>query len=185
MTWLGLPMLRALSEGPRLTSELARAVGITTDHAGRVCRCLRARGVLRTGGGVHELTKAGRDAVARGEEITCGPQRGTVRREGSLRARAWRAMRIKERFGLDDLLTLLCDGDERAPANNLRSYLHALEAAGYLARLRRPDADGGPRWLLILNSGPKAPAWNKQTRTLTDPNTGAVILILARGGRDA
>lgn len=184
MTWLGLPMLRALSEGPKLTSELALAVGITTDHAGRVCRCLRARGVLRTGGGIHELTEAGREAVERGEEITCGPQRGTVRREGSLRARAWRAMRIKERFGLDDLLTLLCDGSERTSQSNLRSYLIALERAGYLARLKRSAANGGPRWLLILNSGPQAPAWNKQTRTIADPNTGAVIPVPARGGDD-
>lgn len=180
MAWLGLPALRALAEGPRLTRELARILGIPQGQAKGVCRCLRARGLVRTGEDVHELTDQGRQTVARGEEITCGPDKGQVRRDGSLRARAWRAMRIKEKFGVDELLTLLCDGTERQAEYNLQGYLRILERAGYLAELKRRGPEGSRRWWLARDTGPLAPAWNKVARTLADPNTGELHDVAAK-----
>lgn len=183
MAWLGLTMLRALSDGPKLTAELASAIGVGTDNAHQACRCLRARGLMRTAEGLHELTEAGRQAVECGEEITCGPSKGRVRRDGSLRAKAWRAMRIRERFSLDDLLLLLCDDGADKAERNLRDYLSALERSGHLTRLKRQGANGSPRWWLARDTGPKAPAWNKRTRTLADPNTGEIIPIPAQERR--
>lgn len=177
MNWLGLPALRALAEGPLLTGELAKALGLATDKAGQVCRCLRARGLVRTYERIHELTAAGRQAVKRGEEITCGPAKGAVRRGESLRARAWRAMRIKEKFSLDDLLTLLCDGTEKAAESNLKDFLRVLERAGYLMELKRRGGDGSRRWWLAKDTGLQAPSWNRLTRTLADPNTGEVYRV--------
>ncbi|SNR59405.1 hypothetical protein SAMN04488503_0225 [Humidesulfovibrio mexicanus] len=172
MTWHGLPALRALSSGPLLTAELSRAVGISLDSTRAVCRCLRARGLMRTVEGIHELTEAGHQAVACGQEITCGPNKGGVRRAESLRAKAWRAMRIKMKFSLDELLSLLCDGEEKDAEGNLRRYLRTLELAGYLVEMKRTGADGSRRWWLAKDTGLHAPAWNKKAWTLTDANTG-------------
>ncbi len=172
MTWLGLPTLRALASGPLLTAELAKAMGISVDSTRSVCRCLRARGLMRTVEGIHELTEAGRQAMTIGQEITCGPDKGGVRRAESLRAKAWRAMRIKVKFSLDELLSLLCDGEEKDAAGNLRRYLRALELTGYLVEMKRTGADGSRRWWLAKDTGLHAPAWNKKAWTLTDPNTG-------------
>ncbi len=89
-------------------------------------------------------------------------------------------MRIKEKFGLDELLSLLCDGTELSAEDNLRGYLLALERSGYLVRLNRRGADNSPRWWLSRNTGPNAPAWNRQTRTVADTNTGEVRHIETR-----
>lgn len=177
MTWYGLPVLRQLAEGPRLSAEVAAALGLATPQLKKTFRCLRARGYIRTVEGVHEITEAGRSTLEQDEEITCGPRKGRKRNEGSLRARAWRAMRIKEKFSLDDLLTLLCDGTELSAENNLRSYLRALEGAGYLVELKRRGPENTPRWWLSRDTGLRAPSWNRLTRTVADPNTGEVIYV--------
>lgn len=170
MSWRGLAALRALQAGPLLTRQLAAELGISADSALSVCRVLRGRGYLASTEGVHQLTLAGREALERGEEITSG---AAPHRPDSLRSKAWRVMRMRDGFGLEDLLDLLCSGAEGDPERNLGGYVRALEIAGYLLRLRRGAA---PRWRLRRerDTGPDAPSWNKKARTVTDPNTGEV-----------
>ena len=183
MAWNGLAILTALSAGPRLTRQIAASLGCPGRDIGRCLRMLARRGFIRSVEGVHELTDAGRVRADQGEEITSGPCNGSAvsRSAGNLRLRAWRLMRMRDAFGLDDLLTTLCDGSEATAAGNLRTYLAALETAGYLARLRRGATRGAPRWRLRRerDTGPEAPAWNKKTRTLRDHNTGQVFRIPA------
>ncbi|WP_051349727.1 hypothetical protein [Megalodesulfovibrio gigas] len=64
---------------------------------------------------------------------------------------------------------LVADGTEKDAERQLRRYCKALEAAGYLVPMRSG-------WLLPAdrNTGPEAPAYNSQARTVTDPNTGDV-----------
>lgn len=179
MAWRGLDILRLLAGGPKLSRELADALGIDKDRARDVCKRLVARGLVQSVEGVHGITEAGAQALAGGAQVVSGPSKGgcVERYKGSLRAKAWRGLRIRRKAGVDDLLPLVL-GQETTPTDeakarqNLDCYLRALTKAGFLTELPRR---GGPaRWVLVRDSGPCAPAWNKAQRTVTDANTGEV-----------
>ena len=168
MGWLGLDILAALTHEALTTREVAAAIGgRREDSVRKACRRLHKQGLIYSvDGALHDLTEAGRSALDNGKLITSGPERGSIRRPDGLRARAWRLMRIKRKFGVADLCAQLCDGSQKDPEGNLQQYLLPLVRAGYLAPLR------SGRYLLIKDTGPLAPAWNKLTHCLTDPNTG-------------
>lgn len=182
MAWRGLSILNALKNGPRLTRQIAAELGmdrkVLRDCLGR----LAARDLVMTSEGCHEITETGRLALASGRELTSGPgmNKAVTRQGATLRAKAWRAMRIREVFSLDDLMMLICDGEEKDAARNLGGYIRALATAGYLVPMRRQNTGRHPgRWRLTNkgNTGPEAPAWNKKTRTVKDPNTGEVFSV--------
>ena len=184
MAWNGLTILNTLADGPKLTRQIAASLGTTSNSLVRCLRKLQQKGLLINAEGVHQITEKGRATLAEGREITSGPCSGQAasRRGNTLRAKAWRAMGMRDGFGLDDLLTLLCDGDEGDAENNLASYLRALEAAGFLTPMR-PGSCGKPRWRLKRDrAGGEPPAWNKATRTLRDHNTGEVFAIPRKQG---
>lgn len=181
MAWNGLTILNALADGPRLTRQIAAASGVSASSLKDCLKMLRGRGLILTVEGNHQLTEAGREAHASGKEITSGPCNGQAvsRHAKTLRSRAWRAMRIRDGFSLDDLLTMLCDGTEADAERNLRTYILALVSAGYLMPLPKRGENPLRRWRLRRDhdTGPEAPAWNKKTRTLTDHNTGKTVII--------
>jgi hypothetical protein len=154
------------------------------------CLRLRKHGLLvRTSGDCHKLTRAGLAAVAEGKTIRSGPQgprTGRVVQKGSLRARAWRAMRIKRKFTVADIAMLCVEGGERDVESNLLKYLWGLERAGYVKKLpvrergTAPTSNGYVRWMLLVDNGPLPPVWRQAHGTLYDPNVEADI-CLARG----
>lgn len=176
MAWNGLSILNALADGPRLTRQVASALGRPSRDISSCLGALRRRGLIVTASGLHEITAKGRAALAAGVELTSGPCNGdtTSRHSKTLRAKAWRFMRIRDGFSVSDMLNTLCDGTEAHAENNLQSYVRALESAGYLQRLSRRGEAGQQRWRLRRDhdTGPEAPAWNKAARTLRDHNTG-------------
>ncbi|GAB7082321.1 helix-turn-helix domain-containing protein [Megalodesulfovibrio paquesii] len=157
--------------GCATTAEVHAAVGYAANSVRRALRTLRERGLVTSLEGLHELTAKGRAWIDAGLEITSGPRPGQAqsRHAQTLRAKAWRALRLKGKCSLDDLLMLVADGTEKDAEKQLRRYCRALEAAGYLVPMRSG-------WLLPAdrNTGPEAPAYNSKTRTVTDPNTGDV-----------
>ncbi|OIO05281.1 MAG: hypothetical protein AUJ49_01570 [Desulfovibrionaceae bacterium CG1_02_65_16] len=179
MAWRGLEILRLLEGGGKITRDLVDALGMTKAGVRDACKRLAARGLLERYQGVYCITPAGREALVGGSEVLTGPRKGSCaeRYKNSLRARAWRGLRIRRKVCLDDLLPLVQAAGatkeaERKTRQNLSNYLHALTEAGYLALLPRR---GGPlRWLLTRDTGPCAPAWHKAGRTVTDANTGEV-----------
>jgi len=179
MAWGRLAILNALADGPKLTRQLASSLGREIEMLSRCLRHLNRTGLILSVEGTHQITDKGRAALAEGREITSGPcgNAAPSRRALSLRQKAWRAMSIRDGFSLDDLLTMLCDGSEKEPERNLTRYLAALETAGYLLPLARRGEGGVKRWRLRRDriSGPEAPAFNTQTRRLTDCNTGQVF----------
>ena len=182
MAWRGLSVLAALRDGPKLTRQIAADLGMSSANTRANLAPLAARGLVRSREGCHQLTREGLEVLAAGREVTSGPGMGKVvtHHRGTLRARAWRAMRIQEVFSLDDLMLLLCDGEEKDAARNLGGYVRALAAAGYLAPMRRQHAGRhGERWRLTLagNTGPEAPAWNKARGMVIDQNTGKTFAI--------
>ena len=179
MAWRGCTILEALTGGPKLTRELTACAGVP-DLKGCL-RSLRARGFVSSAEGVHTITEQGRQALASGQKLTSGPcpRKAQARQRRSLRDKAWSAMRGRDFFSVEDLLfLLLSDGDSTTAQRNLQGYVTALEGAGYLVR---KNSKGPRRYRLRLdmNTGVLAPAWNKSTRTVTDPNTGKRVHVPA------
>lgn len=179
MAWRGLEVLGQLAGGPKLTRDLMDALGMTKSGVRDACKRLAARGLMQSVEGLHGITDAGLKALEGGANVVSGPSKGgcVERYKDSLRSRAWRALRIRQKACVDDLLPLVLDpaasGEEEDKARyNLDCYLRALTLAGLLLRL--PRRNGPERWLLTNNTGPCAPAWNKAQRTVTDTNTGEV-----------
>lgn len=179
MAWRGLDILRLLAGGPKLTRELADALGIPVERAKEHCRRLKDKGLMQSAEGVHGITEAGTLALAGGAEVVSGPSKGgcAERYKGSLRAKAWRGFRIRRKAGVDDLLPLVLGPETKPEAEakarqNMDCYLRALTKAGFLTELPRRGSPA--RWVLVRDSGPCAPAWNKAQRTVTDANTGEV-----------
>lgn len=134
--------------------------------------------------GCFTLTVAGKAFLAEGRRIASGqPKSGTRVRviAGGLRLKAWRAMRILQKFSIGDLLTHCVNGTEADATGNVGKYVRALTLAGYLTELRRAPgtsvtSNGFKRWLLVRDSGPAAPVWNQAAKAVTDANTQTVYL---------
>jgi hypothetical protein len=179
MAWRGLEILRLLEGGPKFRRELASSLGLNRDGVRDICARLERRGLLVSVEGLCQITEAGTQALAGGAEVVSGPGKGgcVERYKGSLRAKAWRGLRIRRKAGVNELLPLSLAPETEPEAEakarqNLDCYLRALTKAGFLTELPRR---GGPaRWVLVRDSGPCAPAWNKAQRTVTDANTGEV-----------
>lgn len=160
-------VLAALGRIPATTAQLVeRMPGVCVPSA---LATLRERGLVTSVQGVHQITDKGRAWVEAGVPVPMGPRPGQAgsRAAGTLRAKAWRYLRIKRKAGMDDLLFLVADGNEKDAEANLRRYLTALERAGVLIRTRSG-------WLLPSdrNTGPEAPSWNSKTKAVIDVNTG-------------
>lgn len=177
---------------PRECVTEAHLAEVTLKNAKSVensCRILRKHGLVRkTEQGCYKLTTAGRAAIAEGARLRSGPKgarTGHLVREGTLRSRAWLAMRISRKFSIDDIVMLAIRGGERDIHSNLGKYCRTLARAGYLRPLPTREAgtaltsNGFVRYLLLKNTGPKAPVWKQSRGTLYDPNTEEEIALAA------
>ena len=179
-------ILNALAgaEGLLTTKAIADGTGIDRIQVSKSCTILRSRGLIaQEAVGRFRATPAGREFLAQGQAVQSGPigpHTGKPRPQG-LRARAWAAMRAQGQFTVGGLVEIAVKGGEAYPHNNIRAYVRKLEAAGYVARLRRrqagtaPTSNGYIRYLLLKNTGPKAPIWRPRKGALFDPNTRAEI----------
>ncbi len=168
----------------------ARLVEITGKNAKSIensCRILRKHGLIsKNAQGCHKLTPAGRAAVDQELRLRSGPKgprSGHLVREGTLRDRAWRAMRIKGKFTIDDIVMLSVEGEERDVRSNLGKYFRALARAGFLVPLpareagTAPTSNGFVRYLLVRNTGPKAPVMKASRGMVYDPNTETSVVL--------
>lgn len=178
-------ILQALVEagGHMTTAQLAKRTGVPQKQVSQTCERLRMRGLIEKPEkkGVFAATKAGRETIAAGQTIKsgpCAPHTGKRMALDTLRTRAWRAMKILQRFTAGDLETVAKQGGERDPLDNIRRYLLCLERAGYLRRLRAreagtaPTSNGSIRYIVVQHTGRKAPILLKGRTRLYDPNTG-------------
>ncbi len=189
MAWTSQALLTAIAKAaPGECITAARMVETTGMDAGQIdhsCAKLILHGFIdRTGPGCYVLTEAGRTAIAEGKKIVSGPKgpTGKARRVAdTVRERAWRAMRIRSKFSLPELVGLVTRDGDKDPESNVRKYLGALQKAGYLVKLPRreagtaPTSNGYVRWMLLpeRNTGPLAPVWSPGRHSVRDPNTGA------------
>ncbi len=152
----------------------ATAVGVL-----QVCHCLQRHGLLHTEAGMHGLTAVGMETAKNGGWVPCQRAGRAATSNGrTLRQRAWAVLRMADQTTVPDLLRVICEGGERGAEENLRNYCRALYLAGILGKTRRTGA-----YFLRqeANTGDKAPAYNRESKTVTDRNTGRTVSIAEAG----
>lgn len=176
-------LLQALRDGSCQTIEqLEASLDLTRRQVSdAAANLLRRDYLIRTGLGCYKLTEAGARAAVAGEIITSGPRRphGTVRiQSNTIRDRAWRAMRIRRRFTVPDLVADARTTADAAPLESIGRYVRMLRKAGFLVEGARrvqgvaPSSNGYKIWCLVRNTGPLAPVVRSITAAVHDPNTG-------------
>lgn len=175
-------VLRLAVAGDRLeVAAAAVSLRAARRSVSRAACALVARGYLcRLRTGLYQITADGRAALTLGVTITSGPPGPRNRARlvcDTLRVRAWRAMRVRRRFTIGELVAD-AEGGERQPHGSISKYVAALKAAGYLRELPNrlpgtaPTSNGFKRFILVTDTGPRAPVYRPAPRLLHDPNTG-------------
>ena len=161
-------------ERRKVASVMVRLISL-----GHVRRLERAGFVHREGVGEGESA----DLVSR--RVTHKPWLHTRRQhKPTIRQRAWAALRILGKASVPELQGWA--GDDVKPSN-LQKYLHLLERAGFVQRLdlrepgTAPTSNGHVRWLLVRDSGPKAPVYRPRFDSVFDPNTREVHRLWPAG----
>lgn len=141
---------------------------------------LRRRGWVAYEKSYYSVTAAGRAFIDSGKRVTSGPRGPETGRRlyaGTLRERVWRAIRIRRKFSVLEIIPLVVKGAEKDAESNVGKYLRALTRSGFLAALpsrergTAPTSNGFKRYLLVRDSGPQAPRWRAGRSTVYDPNT--------------
>ncbi len=167
---LSQTILTILVSGRKLRpAELGRMIQKSRGNVQDALFRLTVRGYAISMGGIYAATPEGEMFLASGEEIKSGPAGVSERKvrevKGTVRDKVWRAMRIKRKFGLDDLARAVLDGTEKSadPTDNIKKFVGKLEKSGYLIEMKRrtpgsaPTSNGFKRWMLIRDTGPKTP----------------------------
>ena len=180
MAVLSERVLKLLAKhGPSYTRQIASKLEVTTAGVLQVCRCLRSHGLLHTVDSLHGLTAAGKKAAQNGGWVPCQRAgRAATSRGRTLRQRAWNVLRMADQTTVPDLLRVICEGGEQGAEENLRNYCRALYLAGILGKTRRTGAYFLRR---EANTGDKAPAYNRESKTVTDRNTGRTVSLAEAG----
>lgn len=151
-------------------SRLAELTSLPQRAIENACQLLIKHGfIVRTAKGCHQITATGLDAIKDNKPVRPGKHQ-----PNPLRQRAWEAMRMLQKFTLEELCLLAKEGGERDITSALGKYLRALERAGYLQRLPIKAPNGALRYRLVRNSGPQAPVWDAINKQVRDPNTHEV-----------
>lgn len=193
MAWIAEQLLHAIGKAAPndciTEPALESLTGLGTRSVEQAVLKLRRHGLVeKVARGCHKLTDAGRAAIESGATLRSGP-RGphTGKRvvKDTLRTRVWRAIRLRRKFTIPDLISLVAEGGERDIESNIRKYLKVLTRAGILTELPRREggnaltSNGYKRWWLAdeKDTGPKAPVWRQGADTVFDPNTETEIAL--------
>lgn len=174
-------------------AEIVKRTGMTGRQVAAACAKLVTHGYLErqhysdntVKPGCYRLTALGQAALEEGAKLTSGPKAPTGKPKvvaDTLRDRAWRAMRIRRKVSVPELLGVLLDAgtaeaDIRRAQNNLQKYLRYLASAGYLTEMRReapqsPTSNGAKRFLLLRDTGPLPPLPQVAAGKVFDQNEG-------------
>ncbi|MBA4381798.1 MAG: hypothetical protein C0406_04460 [Sideroxydans sp.] len=195
MAWVAEQVLTAIKDSDMrecITEE--RLIDLTTLTKRQVqesCRRLCHSGLLvKSGEGCHTVTPAGLEALAAGAHYRSGPkdakQNGKRLWKNTLRIRVWRAIRIRRKFTVPEIITLVVDENARGDiTSNVQKYVRALAKAGYLIEMAKREqstaitSNGYKRWWLsdAKDTGPLAPVLRTSKSTVFDPNTNEEVAI--------
>lgn len=176
-------ILSLLADGRANTiAQLVAALEMNHRQVTNGAAKLLQRGYLmRMPDGVLQLSAEGLVAAAAGESIKGSPQTKVRGIRDTFRDRAWRAMRIRRRFTVGDIVSDAGRDGDGQPEDNARRYISRLKQAGYIGELpkRRTgtalSSNGFKQFVLLKNTGPRAPIWRSEANTIHDFNTGEDI----------
>lgn len=187
MAWIAEHILTAINHAkPRdcfTAKDVELATGMTAKQVENALGKLKKHELIeQTRPGCLRLTAAGKAAAEGGAKLHSGPngrQPGSRGHTDGMRVRAWRAMRVRRKFSVADLVGLCAQGGERDPESNLLKYIRALTRAGILVELKHREApasltsNGGKRWWLMdtRDPGPLAPTVRWKREQVYDPNS--------------
>lgn len=194
MAWVAEQVLTAIKESDMreciTEARLLELTDLTKRKVQESCRKLCHSGLLeKTAEGCHTITKAGLEALAAGARYRSGPkdakQTGKRIWKNTARILIWRAIRLRRKFSVPEIITLVADESRGDMTSNVQKYVRALAKAGYLIELPKREAgsaltsNGYKRWWLTddKDTGPEAPVWRADRSTVFDPNTKAEVAI--------
>ena len=195
MAWIAEQLLTAIRDSDMrecvTEARLVELTGLTPLQVEQASLTLRHNHLLeKTGKGCHKLTSAGKEALAAGASVHSGPrgkrQHGKHIVKDSLRIRIWRAIRIRRKFSVPEIISLVADDTARGDiTSNVQKYVRALAKAGYLIEMPKREqgaaltSNGFKRYWLTdeKDTGLNAPIWRAARETVFDPNTGNEIDI--------
>jgi hypothetical protein len=215
MAWIAEQVLTAIRDErvcDCITEErLVMVTGLTVQQVQRSTRVLRHNHLLeKTGAGCHKLTTAGLEALKAGARHRSGPkggkQSGKRVWKDTVRICIWRAIRLRRKFTVPEIISLVADESSGDMTSNVQKYVRALAKAGYLIELPKREAgssltsNGYKRWWLTddKDTGPEAPIWRLERSTVYDQThvqrwrydlanhparQGGVVEQSGRGGR--
>lgn len=93
-------------------------------------------------GNSYAPTAKGRKLIQEGGEVKSGPKPGrrqAVRKTktDTLQARAWRAILVKKRFTVSEIVAVAAKETDKDPIGSIRRYVNHLSRAGFLTELPR------------------------------------------------
>ncbi len=175
-------VLAQIYAGRAALPELADALGREHRDVVKAVQRLKGRGLVEGVPGAvghYALTSAGQAWVAEGRVVKPGQGQRPRMRTVGLRERVWWHLFNRGVATLKLLLTTYADGNEKSADTNVYKYLRALERCGIVRRLpnKRPckQSAGEVQWVIDKRLGPKTPVWRARSRTVFDPNSGAVF----------
>ena len=167
-------LLDALADTERRSSvRIARELDWSLVRTVRTCTMLAARGLVdRDEAGGYAITPAGvqhlrDDALFPSGAVIGRDRTHRAHLRGTLRERAWRAMRMQRRFTIHDVLAVASRPTDRDPERGLQNYLHKLAATGYLIREPHkapgtsPQSRGYTVFRLVRDTGELPPSIRK------------------------
>ncbi|MEW5905135.1 MAG: hypothetical protein AB1722_12430 [Pseudomonadota bacterium] len=172
-------------------ARLLDLTGLSKRQVQDSCRLMRHHGLLvKTEEGCHTVTQAGMEAIKSGAHYRSGPKdakhNGKRIWNDTTRIRIWRAMRIRRKFTVPEIVTLVAHEDmHNDPTSNVQRYVRALVKAGYLIELPKREkgsaltSNGYKRYWLQddKDTGPQAPVLRARVGKVFDPNTGIEVAI--------
>ena len=181
--------LACIGAGDERLAAIAAAVQADEKAIVNAVQKLKRRGLVAIAGrGRYALTEAGRAWLASGRLIASGQAARPRTATRGLRQRCWWVLRARKSATLPELLTALADGSEKDAESNLRRYLKALAAAGFVtvaakrAPGQAPTSPGLLRYRIARDNGRLAPVARQGDGTVYDPNSGEVFAL--EGGHD-
>lgn len=150
-------------------AEVAQAIGVTEDHARKIVRAWKAKGLLdevRSGHRIRSLWK-----------VKDGARPALAAKARSPEQNMWTAMRQLKSFNPRDLAAQATTEETEVTLEAAQDYCRALLGAGYLTAARKAvPGKSLAIYRLIKNTGPRAPR-EKRVRAVIDANTEQTIVI--------
>lgn len=162
--------------------QMAEALGVSRQQAlNAAAKLLRRNYLVKMAVGCFQLSDEGRAAANAGTVITSGPmgKTGAVpQHRDTFRQRAWASIRFNQRFTIGQIVRAAAREGEKNARENARKYIAQLAAAGFVKELPRRapghahGSNGFKRFMLVRNTGRRAPVFRAEMQVMRDFNTG-------------